>query len=140
MPFEFFDHTGDIGVRVRAGSLDELFAEAAAALTATLVDPTSVERRLREWAALEASSLDLLLVDWLNDLVFRFDVDEFLVAHTEPRVVRQGDGWKLEATLEGEKVDPRRHRVRVLVKGATYHRLAITETPQGFETSIVFDI
>ncbi len=140
MPFEFFDHTGDVGVRVRAASLDELFAEAAAALTATLVDPATVERRVREWATLEAASLDLLLVDWLNDLVFRFDVDNLLVARTEPRVVREGPGWKVEAALEGEPFDPARHRVRVLVKGATYHRLAIKETPAGYETSVVFDI
>ncbi len=140
MPFEFFDHTGDIGVRVRGASLDELFAEAAAALTATLVDPATVDRRVREWATLEATSLDLLLVDWLNDLVFRFDVDGLLVARTEPHVVREGGGFKLEAALEGEPFDPARHRVRVLVKGATYHHLAIAQTPEGFETSVVFDV
>lgn len=140
MPFEFFDHTGDIGVRVWGATLDELFAEAAAALTATLVDPATVGRQTREWVTLEAASLDLLLVDWLNDLVFRFDVDGLIVARAEPRVAREGTGWKLEGGLEGERFDPTRHRVRVLVKGATYHRLAIRETPDGFETSVVFDV
>ena len=140
MAFEFFDHTGDVGVKVTAATLDELFADAAAALTATLVDPGAIVGRTREWVSLEAPSLELLLVDWLNDLVFRFDVDEFMVARAAPRITREAEAWKLEATLEGEGLDPARHRVRILVKGATYHQLAVTETTQGYETSVVFDI
>lgn len=140
MPYEFFDHTGDIGVRVHAATVGDLFADAAAALTATVVDPGTIERREREWVALTAPSLELLLVDWLNDLVFRFDVDEFLVAHASPRVERQQEEWKLEATIEGEPLDPARHRVKLLIKAVTYHQLAIAETDRGFETAVVFDI
>jgi SHS2 domain-containing protein len=140
MPYEFFDHTGDIGVRVRAATVSDLFADAAAALTATLVDPSTVLGRAREWVALSAPSLELLLVDWLNDLVFRFDVDEFVAARVTPRIEQQQDEWKLEATIEGEHVDPARHRVKLPVKGVTYHQLEIVKTDRGFETSVVFDI
>jgi len=140
MPFEFFDHTGDIGVRVRAATVSDLFADAAAALTATLVDPSTVLGREREWVALSAPSLELLLVDWLNDLVFRFDVDEFVAARVTPRIEQQQDEWKLEATIEGEHVDPARHRIKLLVKAVTYHQLEIVKTDRGFETSVVFDI
>jgi len=140
MPFEFFDHTGDIGVRVRAATVSDLFADAAAALTATLVDPSTVLGREREWVALSAPSLELLLVDWLNDLVFRFDVDEFVAARVSPRIDQQEDEWKLEATIEGEHVEPARHRVKLLVKGVTYHQLEIVKTDRGFETSVIFDI
>ena len=140
MPYEFFDHTGDIGVRVRAATVSDLFADAAAALTATLVDPSTVLGRAREWVALSAPSLELLLVDWLNDLVFRFDVDEFVTARVTPRIEHQQDEWKLEATIEGEQLEPARHRVKLLIKGVTYHQLEIVKTDRGFETSVVFDI
>ncbi len=140
MAFEFFDHTGDIGVRVSAATLDELFADAASALTATLVAPETVECRAREWVALEAPSLELLLVDWLNDLVFRFDVDELLVARTSPKVMRDEQVWKLEAAIEGEPLDAARHRVKRLIKSVTYHQLTVRTTDEGFETSVVFDI
>ena len=140
MSYEFFDHTGDIGVRVRAATVSDLFADAAAALTATLVDPSTVLGREREWVALSAPSLELLLVDWLNDLVFRFDVDEFVAARVSPRIDQQEDEWKLEATIEGEHLEPARHRVKLLVKGVTYHQLEIVKTDRGFETSVIFDI
>ncbi len=140
MPYEFFDHTGDIGVRVSGATLDELFADAAAALTATLVDPATIECRAREWVALEAPSLELLLVDWLNDLVFRFDVNDLLVRRTSPKVAREDEAWKLEAAIEGEAIDPSRHKVKLLIKGVTYHQLAVRETEGGLETSVVFDI
>jgi SHS2 domain-containing protein len=140
VPYEFFDHTGDIGVRVRAAGLNELFADAAAALTATLVDPSTVLGREREWVSLSAPSLELLLVDWLNDLVFRFDVDEFLAARVAPRIEQQQDEWKIQATVEGERLDPARHRAKLAVKGVTYHQLEITKTDRGFETAVVFDI
>jgi SHS2 domain-containing protein len=138
--YEFFDHTGDIGVRVSGATVEELFADAATALTATLVDLATVQCRAREWVGLEAPSLELLLVDWLNDLVFRFDVDEWLVARATPRISDQDGGWKLEAAIEGESVDPARHHVRLLIKGVTYHQLAITQTSNGFETTVIFDI
>ncbi len=138
--YEFFDHTGDIGVRVRAANLGDLFADAAAALTATLVDPSTVLSREREWVSLAAPSLELLLVDWLNDLVFRFDVDEFVVARVSPRIEQQQEEWKIEATIEGEHLEPSRHHVKLSIKGVTYHQLEIVKTESGFETSVVFDI
>lgn len=140
MPFEFFDHTGDIGVRVSGATIEDLFADAAMALTATLIDAATVQPRERAWIVLEAPSLDLLLVDWLNEIVFRFDVDEMLVARTSPRVIQEGDTWKLEAAVEGETIEAARHHVKLLIKGVTYHQLTIAHSDRGFETSVVFDI
>jgi SHS2 domain-containing protein len=100
--------------------VSDLFADAAAALTATLVDPSTVMGRAREWVALSAPSLELLLVDWLNDLVFRFDVDEFVTARVTPRIERQQDEWKLEPS-GGTWNWPA--TALLLVKGVIYHQL-----------------
>lgn len=140
MPYSFLDHTGDVAVRVRAASLGALFADAARALTATLVETGGVRPTMRRDVSLEAASADLLLVDWLNELVYRFDVERFVAARADVRVTETGGGWRLDAAVLGEPLDEMRHRVRVPVKGVTYHQLTIAEVGGALETTVVFDI
>jgi SHS2 domain-containing protein len=140
MSYQFLDHTGDVAVRVTAASLDRLFEEAAGALTATIVDAPEIRATRRLDLTLEAPAPDLLLVDWLNELVYRFDTDLWLTSRTEARVRRAGDVWRLDAATFGEPLDEARHGVKVLVKGVTYHQLGIRETADGVETVVVFDV
>jgi len=140
MGFWFLDHTGDVAVRVRAASLGALFADAARALTATIVEAGDVKPAMRWDVSLEAASADLLLVDWLNELVYRFDVERYLVARVDARVADAGGAWRLDADVLGEPLDETRHRVRVPVKGVTYHQLTIAEVDGALETTVVFDV
>ena len=138
--YEFFDHTGDIGVRLSGATLDELFASAAAAFVAAVAEPAGIEPRRAVPVALEASALDLLLVDWLSEILFRFDVGRFLPARAEVGVEPCGEGWRVHGTLTGEVVDPERHGVKLLIKAVTYHALEVKETAQGWTATVVFDI
>jgi SHS2 domain-containing protein len=140
VPHFFLAHTADVAVRVTAASLDRLFEEAAAALTATVVEAPGVRADRRVEVALEASAPDLLLVDWLTELVYRFDTDGWLTARADARVRQTGGVWRLEAATFGEPLDEARHRVKGPVKGVTYHRLAIRETAGGWEAVIVLDV
>ena len=138
MPFAFFDHTGDVGVRLTGRTLDDLFRAAAEAFTTTLTDPGSVERRQTVTLTLEAPALDLLLVDWLNEILYRFEVGQFLVGDAEVQV--NGTAARLHGTLSGEVFDASRHRIKVLVKAITYHALEVREGAGGWHATVVFDI
>jgi SHS2 domain-containing protein len=140
MSYRFLDHTADVAVSVRAASLGALFADAALALTATLVETADVRPAIGRALSLEAASPDLLLVDWLNELVYWFDVDRLLVARADACVMRAGDGWRLDATVLGEPLDDARHPVRTPVKGVTYHALSIADVDGALETTVVFDV
>ena len=140
MPFEFFDHTADIGVRITAGTLEELFEAAAEGFTTTICDPSKIGAKMTEEVSVAAAEVDLLLVDWLNELLWRFDARELLVRAAEVAFSREPGGWRLRATLSGEPLDPGRHRIKVLIKGITYHRLTVAETPDGWRAVVVFDI
>ena len=141
MAVEFFDHTADIGARVIARSVDALFADAALALTTTLIDPSSVESRLNRDVALQAKDFGQLLVDWLSELVGWFDIDQFLARSAELRIREQGAEWALEATVHGETLDATRHQIKVLVKGVTYHDLQVEQTlDDEWQATVVFDI
>ena len=146
MPVEFFDHTADVGARVSAPSLEGLFIEAAAALTETVCDRSGLRPRLARAATLSAADVDQLLVDWLSELIGRFDIEQFLTHSATVAIVPEPDargsvaGYRLEATLYGESAAPERHPIKVLVKGVTYHELHIEQTDRGWETTVVFDI
>jgi SHS2 domain-containing protein len=140
MPYRFFDHTGDIGVELSAADAAGLFTAAAAALTDTLTEPDGVEQRARVTASLGGPDLDLLLADWVSELVYRFDAFQWLTREAHASLARRDGRWTLTATMDGETRDPARHPLKVLVKAVTYHELRVEETPAGWRARMVFDI
>ena len=140
MPFEFFDHTGDLGVRLTGRSVDELFAAGAEAVTDTLSDRASLVSTLSVPVALEAPRLDLLLVDWLNELLYQFDAHALLVRDAEVSVSRRGEECSLRAILHGERVAQGRHPIKTLVKAVTYHGLEVAGGREGWKATLVFDL
>ncbi|MBI1873811.1 MAG: archease, partial [Acidobacteria bacterium] len=102
MGVEPFDHTGDIGVRLSAGSCDELFGEAAVALTDIITDITTVEERQIAQIGLSSPELALLLREWLSELLFRFDAQGWLTRRAEVAIDARGTPLTLDARLYGE--------------------------------------
>jgi SHS2 domain-containing protein len=146
MPFAFFDHTGDIGVRLTGRTLDDLFESASAAFTETITDPARIEPRQQVPVALESSAVDLLLVEWLSEMLYRFDAGQFLVGAVQVHVGSSVGGNRstavptLQATLLGEPFDGGRHGIKVLVKAITYHALEVHQDADGWHATVVFDI
>jgi SHS2 domain-containing protein len=138
--YQYFDHTGDIGVVLSGRTVDELFASAAAAFSDSITPLAGIEPRRPEELDVAAPELDLLLVDFLSELLYRFDTRGWLTREAQVEVREQDGGWELQGTLLGEKQDPARHPVRVLIKAVTYHTLAITHHNGQWKGSIVFDI
>ena len=140
MPFRFFDHTADVGLELSAPTLSALFEEAALGLSAVLSRAGRVEPRRRMSVSLTAPSIEQLLVDWLAELVGRFDVELWLTGVVEVTVDR-GDGrCRLRALVAGEPLDTRRHPAALPVKGITYHRLSVRQTAEGWCATVVLDV
>ena len=140
MVIETFDHTGDIGVRVSAPALGELFGEAARALTDAITEVSAVEPRESRQVQVAASELDLLLLDFLSEVLFRFDSESWLTRRAEVAIEHSGSPLSLRATLHGETLDPSRHGVKVLVKAVTYHELRVERIGDVWRATMVFDI
>jgi SHS2 domain-containing protein len=151
--FEFVAHTADIAVRLTAPSVAGLFEAAAAAFTEAVTNRGTVRAAASREIQLVAPELDLLLVDWLNELLFLFETEDLLVARATVDVVEVDDvvdvvdvvdvdeaAVSLRATVWGERRDASRHWVKVLVKGATYHGLAIERAGEGYVATVIFDI
>ena len=139
--FEAIDHTADLGLRVRAGDLEELYRQAACGLASLVTDPTRISRQ-RE-VTIEVSGIDLeeLLVAWLGEIIFRFEADQLLLTEFErPRILRDPGNIHLVARAWGDRWDPNSHPIRSAVKAATYHDLRIVPDRLGrFDVTIIFD-
>src|SRR5262245_40032401 len=118
--YETFDHTADLGLRIRAADLNALFAEAGVALTSLLVeDVSSIREAHSVTIELPADDLDYLLFDWLKAILYHFEVEKLLLGRFAVNVGREG----LKATAHGEKRDETRHELAHEVKAITYHGL-----------------
>jgi|ERR1019366_4622844 SHS2 domain-containing protein len=134
---ETFDHTADLGLRIRAADLDTLFIEAAQALFGTIVEDLVTVRPLQKIdVALEGDAIDYLLFDWLRALLYHFDAEHLLLGQFEVHV-REGG---LTASAWGEPLDRTRHNLEHEVKAITYHGLSVEKAGDEWVAEVIVDI
>jgi SHS2 domain-containing protein len=135
--FETFEHTADLGLRVRAPDLDTLFAEAAQALFAVIVeDPSTIQPQRRLEVQIQGDEREFLLFDWLKQLLYHFDAEHLLFSRFEVHVGPDG----LTAVAWGEPLDRARHSLEHEVKAITYHGLKVEPTSDGWLAEVIVDI
>jgi SHS2 domain-containing protein len=134
------EHTADVGIEVRAATLEALFADAAAGFCDVITEAARVGADEERAFEVEEASLDLLLVTWLEELLFRFDTTGVLYPHGEASVEGTGESWSLRARMRGERFDAARHPLKVQVKAITYHGLEVACDDQGWQARVIFDI
>jgi tRNA nucleotidyltransferase (CCA-adding enzyme) len=125
--WEHFSHQADIGVRGVGATKAEAFEQAALALTAVFTDPEAVAPNAAIEVACEAPDDELLLVDWLNAVIYEMATRRMLFSRFELRI----DGTKLAGRIWGEPVDVAKHQPAVEVKGATCTNLRVGEEQNG---------
>lgn len=118
-----FPHEPDIGIEGRGASIAEAFEQTALALTAIIVAPGDVLPRRSLRIACTAPNPELLLVEWLDALIFRMAVKRMLFARFEVAIL--GKGESLEAMAWGETLDPQRHHPGLELKGSTQTHLSV---------------
>jgi SHS2 domain-containing protein len=125
--WEHFSHGSDIGVRGFGVSLEEAFEQAAMALTAVVADVSAVRQLEIVEVRCEAPDFELLLVDWLNVVIYEMAVRSMLFSMFRVSL----SGCSLVGELAGEKVDARRHGTAVEAKGATVTALQVRRGQNG---------
>lgn len=131
---EIVDHTSEVHLRFRAGSLDELLAEAGRVL-ATIQLGGTAGPATGPWRQVEVSSPDRasLLTDWLNELVFLAETERWVATEFG---IEPTDGRSVQARVRGVEVE----RVPGLVKAATLHGLRLEDVPGGMEGEVILDV
>lgn len=139
MGYKLLDHTADVAIEVWADSLEELFVEAAKAMFSEIVGNLStVQEKTEVDIQVSGDTLEDLLVGWLSDLLFYFDVAKFIFSKFEVKV--SSDMRSMEGKAKGEIFHPGRHNLRTHIKAVTYHQMQIKEHNGKWHTQIVFDV
>ncbi|WP_435007326.1 archease [Tundrisphaera lichenicola] len=136
---EVFDHTADVGLRVRGDSLDDLFRTAAEGLFDYVVaNRIEVQVRQVEVLTLASDSTTDLLADWLAELIFRSETQHVLFTRFDVRVA--ADGLSLTAEVGGEAIDRDRHTLDHEVKAVTRHGLSLEFVDGAWVAEMILDI
>jgi len=131
--FEELEHTADLALRVRGQDLADLLRNAAQGmLQLSGAVPQSGPRSRRE-LRLDSLDRESLLVDFLQELLFRIEMRQ--VAYPEIEIHDITD-TALRATLTEAPLQG----VAKPIKAVTYNDLHIEESPLGLVTTVVFDV
>jgi SHS2 domain-containing protein len=135
--FEVLDHTADIGIAVYGADIKELFANAAVGLFSLMTELADIKESIERELKLSAEDEEVLLIEWLNELIYVFDVEHIIFKRFE---IEELTGNHIRARCFGEKIDPRQHEMKREIKAATYHMLRISRGNRGYEVKVIFDI
>ncbi len=136
---ELLEHTADVGLRIEAESLEELFREAGRAVLALSVDnPEAVRPDRLVRITIESEDVTSLFIDWLRELVFRISAERLLLCQFDLEI--DPGGRRLEARCRGEQADWSRHQPGHELKAVTYHGLEVRRTEPGWFAQVIFDV
>ena len=125
--WEHFPHEADMGIRGIGRTRDEAFEQAALAMTAVITDPSQVSATEMVEITRSAPDDELLLVDWLNALVYEMATRKLLFSRFEVHV----EDHVLNARAWGEPMNTAKHHMAVEIKGATYTALRVAQESNG---------
>jgi SHS2 domain-containing protein len=136
-PFEVIDHTADIGIVAYGADIKQVFANAALGLFNLMADLDDFEEGMQRDLELSAEDVEVLLIEWLNELIYIFDVEHIIFKKFE---IEKLTSTEIKARCFGEKMKPGQHKLKREIKAATYHMLRISKEDGTYKVQVIFDI
>ena len=135
--YKYLDHTADVAFKAYGTTVEEVFEHAAEALVETMTDLNEIQPMAQYTLTVAAEDLEMLMVRWLNELLYRFETEELLLGRFH---VNRLKDFRLTASCRGERLDPDRHAIKTGIKGVTYHGLYVKQQRNTWESRVVLDI
>jgi SHS2 domain-containing protein len=128
IPYELLEHTADAKFRAYGENRQEVFANAVQGMTAIIADPAQLDRSIVLNIGVKASTMQGLLFDLLDELLFLHDTQNFIAACAENLTIIERDGkFILDATLRGDEAT----KWPGNLKAVTYSEMLVHEQPDG---------
>jgi SHS2 domain-containing protein len=143
LPYIFLEDVAIADVAFEAWGLDleALFAAAAdATLNVMVNDLNSVSAIVERSVSLELEPIDLLLLNYLQEIIFYKDAERLLLRTRDVKISGQGESYTAVGVLAGEELDMNRHDLVVDVKAVTLHQFRVEKTDRGWEAFVILDI
>lgn len=136
-PFEYFDHTADMGLRAYGKDLTELFVNSALGMFSLIAALDQFRASDAVDVLLEAENVEELLWKWLRELHYLFSTQKFMFKEFEFKELNEKMVW---ATCWGECFDPKKHASEREVKAVTHHEFHVGKEGGGWKAEVIFDI
>jgi len=138
--YEYLEHTADAKFRAYGTTLEEAFQNAAVAMFNVMIDTGTISDEVSEKIELTSADLDGLLVDWLSELLYLFEVEQVVFGKFKISGITGMNGnYSLSAIAYGESLDLSLHKFDTEVKAVTYNSLKVEETMDGWVVQVVVD-
>jgi SHS2 domain-containing protein len=139
--FEFLEHTADVYIAAHGVTMEEAFGNAALAMFEVMTDTQKITPVHREAVEVEAEDEYALLYSWLEVLLVKFELNSMVYSKFDVHTIKETKtGFKLNATVHGEKYDPQKHPQKVGVKAVTYHQMEFIKEREKFTLMFILDI
>jgi SHS2 domain-containing protein len=131
----------DVAYEIYGKTIEELFVNAAEAVSQTMVDTATVTPSQSSKCKVQNAKLEDLLLDFLNNLVLLKDSKQTVFSRFNIKIKKlDAEGYRLNASFWGEKIDPMKHKLRTDVKAVTKHHLEIKKIKNYYRATVVLDI
>ena len=143
MPYHYLEEIGtaDIAFEATGRDLPELFSDAADATMNVMIDNLdAIEPRETRHIELSNDKIDMLLFDFLQELIYFKDAERLLLRVRNVRIDEKDKKYLLEAEPAGEPLDAARHHQRADVKAVTLHNFAVEKENGGWKATVLLDI
>jgi SHS2 domain-containing protein len=143
MPYHYLEEIGtaDIAFEATGRDLPELFSDAADATMNVMIENLdAIEPRETRHIELSNDKIDMLLFDFLQELIYFKDAERLLLRVRNVRIDEKDKKYFLEAEAAGEPLDATRHRQRADVKAVTLHDFSVEKEDGGWRARVLLDI
>jgi SHS2 domain-containing protein len=137
--YKFLDHTADALFEAYGKDLNELFTSAALAVEEIQVTTKDVEAKEERTIELENEKIDILLFDFLQELIYYKDADQLLFSKFDVKITKNSI-YKLRATCSGEKINTKKHTFHVDAKAITLHQFEVKKEKDHWKARVIVDI
>jgi len=139
--YRFLDNVAiaDAAFEAYGKNLEDLFSTCAKATFEVMAQTRRVEPKEKVKIELKQKSLEALLFDWLAELIFLKDFKEMFFGKFDLRIEKKSE-YILRGEVFGEKIDYKKHKVKVDVKAVTYHLFEVKKTKNNWKAKVVLDI
>ena len=141
MSYKFLEDISlaDVAFEASGKTLEELFESAALATTNVMIkDLKTIKPNIKKKIKLHASTVENLLHDFLQELVFLKDAKQLIFSKYKIKINEKK--LELTADISGEKLNPKTQTHMVDVKAVTWHQYEVRKTEKGWIARVILDI
>lgn len=138
--FNYFETTADIGIEVRANSLEDAFISSALATMNLVTDVDKINPVITEEVELVSEDLYALLYDWVTEVIMLMNCDFFIANRYDLKITKDDENCRLSAKLYGDTYDTNRYNYKTEVKAITYHMMKIESVENEYHVKFIVDI